>query len=130
MVNSAFFFYKIKVPIVLHGIYIHTFSPKKPYHYILVRYNVNDLLMIWYQQITVLPLHFFSIRINYLCFTVQQGQPGVKNTLFVPPNNYPIRAFGALLDMLPNKVQPVYYSHSYPFDLLSVFCSLLKKHQI
>lgn len=48
----------------------------------------------------------------------------------VPPNNYPIRAFGALLDMLPNKVQPVYYSHSYPFDLLSVFCSLLKKHQI
>lgn len=51
---------------------------------------------------------------------MQQGQPGVKNTLFVPPNNYPIRAFGALLDMLPNKVQPVYYSHSYPFDLLSV----------
>lgn len=59
---------------------------------------------------------------------MQQGQPGVKNTLFVPPNNYPIRAFGALLDMLPNKVQPVYYSHSYPFDLLSVFCSLLKKN--
>lgn len=40
--------------------------------------------MIWYQQITVLPLHFFSIRINYLCFTVQQGQPGVKNTLSLP----------------------------------------------
>lgn len=76
MVNSAFFFYKIKVPIVLHGIYIHTFSPKKPYHYILVRYNVNDLLMIWYQQKTVLPLHFFQYElITYvsLCNKVNQA---------------------------------------------------------
>lgn len=55
---------------------IHTFSPKKPYQYILVRYNVNDLLMIWYQQITVLPLHFFQYElITYvsLCNKVNQA---------------------------------------------------------
>lgn len=74
MVNSAFFFYKIKVPIVLNGIYPHLF-PKETLS-VYLRYNVNDLIMIWYQQITVLPLHFFQYELIIyvsLCNKVNQA---------------------------------------------------------